>query len=82
MGGDSGDNKVEMLIHDLLVAEAWKDNVYPHLTKHFASTSNLKSYMTVYHEATIVNLLEVIMYHRSACEEADDSLVELIDYCY
>ena len=22
------------------------------------------------------------MYHRSACESADDTLVELIDYCY
>jgi len=22
------------------------------------------------------------MYHRSACEAADDTLVELIDYCY
>ena len=29
-----------------------------------------------------VNFLEVLLYHRSACEGADDTLVELIDYCY
>jgi len=29
-----------------------------------------------------VNFLEVMLYHRTACEGADDTLVELIDYCY
>ena len=29
-----------------------------------------------------MNFLEVLLYHRSACEAADDTLVELIDYCY
>ena len=81
LGGDSGENKVAVLIHDLLVAEAWKENIYPHLASHFASNNNLKAYMAVYHEATLANLLEVITFHRSACEEADDALVELIDYC-
>jgi hypothetical protein len=27
-------------------------------------------------------LLEIILYHRTACENSQDSLVELIDYCY
>jgi hypothetical protein len=26
--------------------------------------------------------LEVLLYHRTALEAADDVLVELIDYCY
>ena len=26
--------------------------------------------------------MEVLLYHRTACEAADDTLVELIDYCY
>ena len=29
-----------------------------------------------------MNFLEVLLYHRTACEAADDTLVELIDYCY
>ena len=36
----------------------------------------------MYHEAAIVNLLEVMLYHRTACESSEDALVELIDYCY
>ena len=38
--------------------------------------------MTLYHEATVCNLLEILLYHRTACENSQDSLVELIDYCY
>lgn len=36
----------------------------------------------MYHEASVLNLLEVLLYHRTACEAVDDTLVELIDYCY
>ena len=36
----------------------------------------------MYHEVSTVNFLEVLLYNRSACEAADDTLVELIDYCY
>ena len=36
----------------------------------------------IYHEASVCNFLEVLLYHRTACEAADDSLVELIDYAY
>ena len=28
------------------------------------------------------NLLEVLLFHRTAVEETQDTLVELIDYCY
>jgi hypothetical protein len=26
--------------------------------------------------------MEVMLYHRTACESSEDALVELIDYCY
>jgi len=38
--------------------------------------------MGVYHEATLTNMLEVFMYHRTATESCDEALVELIDYSY
>ena len=82
-GGESGENKLFTLIADLLVTEAWKDNVFPRLTKHFSLEGNsIKAYMTMYHEASLINLLEVLMFHKTSCEEADDALVELIDYCH
>ncbi len=36
----------------------------------------------MYHEATVCNLLEILLYHKTACENSENSLVELIDYCY
>lgn len=36
----------------------------------------------MYHESSVCNLLEVMLYHRTACESSEDGLVELIDYCY
>lgn len=44
--------------------------------------SSMKSYICLYHEASINNLLEVMLFHRTACEASEDALVELIDYCY
>lgn len=35
----------------------------------------------MYHESSVCNLLEVMLYHRTACENSEDALVELIDYC-
>lgn len=76
------ENKVEVIIYNLLVTEAWKENVYPELTGHFKTIPSVKPYLTVYHEATLANLLEVLIFHKDSCESAEDSLVELIDYCY
>jgi hypothetical protein len=44
--------------------------------------SSIRSYLTLYHEATVGNLLEIVLYHRTACDNSQDSLLELIDYCY
>jgi hypothetical protein len=35
----------------------------------------------LYHEATLVNLFEVVLYHKHACEACGDNIVELVDYC-
>lgn len=75
-------DKMSTLVHDLLVSEAWKDNIFPLIKKDIANVTSIKSYMCLYHEATIVNLMEVMMYHRTAVESDEDALVELIDYCY
>lgn len=47
-----------------------------------AKMTSLKSYICIYHEAAIANLLEVMLYHRTAISSNEDALVELIDYCY
>ena len=79
-GCDSGCNQVETLIYDLLVTEAWKDNIFPLVKGSLNKGFSLKSYMLMYHEATVVNLLEILMFHREAIEDCQDSIIELIDY--
>lgn len=37
--------------------------------------------MQLYHEATLCNLLEVLLYHASICEVGGDAMLELGDYC-
>lgn len=73
---------MSFLINDLLTAEIWKQHLLPLLLEDVARLSSIKSYMCVYHEASACNLLEVMLYHKTACEAAEGALVELVDYCY
>jgi hypothetical protein len=73
--------KVPTLIHDLMVIEVWKERVWPLLKAKVAKFSSLRSYIPVYHEASVANLLEICLFHRTSCEEAGDALVDLVDYC-
>lgn len=35
----------------------------------------------MYHEATICNLLEIVMFHQHVVESCGDEMLELVDYC-
>jgi len=73
------------LIHELLVIEAWKEKVFPLLLSHFSPVTAVKAYIVLYHEATLCNLIEVLLYHASiaeaAAQESSDAMLELGDYC-
>jgi hypothetical protein len=75
-------NKIRNLVTDLITSETWKDKVFPLIVEDVAKLSTIKSYICVYHEASVSNLLEVILFHRTAVESDEDAVVELIDYCY
>jgi len=73
--------KVPILIYDLMLIEVWKEKVWPLLKSRIAKFSSLRSYIPVYHEASVANLLECCLFHRTSCEEAGDALVDLVDFC-
>jgi hypothetical protein len=76
-------DKLKTVIYDLLMTEVWKEKCFPLLKKQLRENCNsIRAYMSIYHEASVCNILEVMLYHRTACMAADDVLVELIDYCY
>ncbi len=53
------------------------------MTEKFQSGSiSLRTYFVMYHEATLANFLEVILYHRHLCEQLAGGLaLEILDYC-
>lgn len=73
-------DKLGVIIHDLLLIEAWKENVYPKLLDRVAGRNSMRVYFILYHEATLINLLEVILYHKHVCEAGGEKLLELVDY--
>mmetsp|Transcript_16405 Transcript_16405/g.40438 ORF Transcript_16405/g.40438 Transcript_16405/m.40438 type:complete len:576 (+) Transcript_16405:161-1888(+) len=74
--------KLPTLIHHLLATEAWKIKIYPRLYKKIKAAASVKAYIALYHEATVCNLLEVLLYHEQICESGGDAMCELADYCY
>ncbi|XP_061584523.1 zinc finger MYND domain-containing protein 10 [Cololabis saira] len=76
--------KIPILIHELILVEVWKQKVFPIFCQlqDFNPKDTFHLYMVIHHEATIINLLETIMFHKDSCEAADDSLLDLVDYCH
>jgi len=74
--------KIDVLIHDLVVTEAWKANVMPKVADELAPTHYVKLYLIAYHESIVVSLLEKAFYTPTAVAAGGDLLVELADYCY
>uniref|UniRef100_H3DBB2 Zinc finger MYND domain-containing protein 10 n=1 Tax=Tetraodon nigroviridis TaxID=99883 RepID=H3DBB2_TETNG len=76
--------KVPVLVHEMILIEVWKRSVFPILCQlsDFRPKNTFQLYMVIHHEATVINLLETIMFHKDCCEAADDSVVDLVDYCH
>uniref|UniRef100_K3WW83 Uncharacterized protein n=1 Tax=Globisporangium ultimum (strain ATCC 200006 / CBS 805.95 / DAOM BR144) TaxID=431595 RepID=K3WW83_GLOUD len=74
--------KFPTVVLNLLALELWKSNVFPLLQCQDSDAASLRLYFTIYHEATLTNLLEVAFYHEHVIEAIDDDLMlEIIDYC-
>uniref|UniRef100_A0AAY4E406 Zinc finger MYND domain-containing protein 10 n=1 Tax=Denticeps clupeoides TaxID=299321 RepID=A0AAY4E406_9TELE len=76
--------KIPTLVHSMISVEIWKQKIFSIFCKlqDFNPKSSTALYMVIYHEATIMNLLETIMYHKDSCEAAEDAVVDLVDYCH
>ncbi|XP_065407453.1 zinc finger MYND domain-containing protein 10 isoform X2 [Chrysemys picta bellii] len=76
--------KIPTLIEELISVEIWKHKVFPVLCqlKDFKPKSTFPIYLVLHHEASIVNLLETMFFHKEICESAEDTILDLIDYSY
>ncbi|XP_051983508.1 zinc finger MYND domain-containing protein 10 isoform X1 [Xyrauchen texanus] len=76
--------KIPTLVHAMILTEVWKHKVFTIICKlqDFNPKSTFLLYMVIHHEATIINLLETIMFHKESSEAADDAVLDLVDYCH
>lgn len=72
--------KVDVLIHNLIVIETWKEFIFPYLVKSLSKKNSMRLYFILYHEAILINLLEVFVFHKHIVSESGDTLIDLIDY--
>ncbi|NXK88545.1 ZMY10 protein, partial [Formicarius rufipectus] len=76
--------KIPVLIGELISVEIWKYKVFPVLCQleDFKPRSTFPIYVVLHHEASIINLLETVFFYKEICESAEDSILDLIDYCH
>ncbi|XP_004451848.2 zinc finger MYND domain-containing protein 10 [Dasypus novemcinctus] len=76
--------KIPTLVEELIAVEMWKQKVFPVLCKleDFKPQNTFPIYMVVHHEASIINLLETVFFHKEVCESAEDTVLDLVDYCH
>ncbi|GAX77785.1 hypothetical protein CEUSTIGMA_g5228.t1 [Chlamydomonas eustigma] len=77
-------DRVKTLVHDLLAIEAWRELVLPHLEKHIAqNVDSVSTYMLLYHECMVTNLLEITLFHSNVSEAIpEEHMLELADWVY
>lgn len=75
-------DKLQVLIHEAYGAFLWKTRVLPNL---LAIDPNPQAtfliYTVLFYEGAVVSLLDMALYHVSACEALQDAAIDLIDYC-
>ena len=85
-------DKLGCLIYDLILIETWREKVYPLLRAGIVGegeatesektrSKSMRCYFVLYHEATVVNLLECLCYHAHAVHAVKDAALDLTDYC-
>ncbi|KAK3579403.1 hypothetical protein CHS0354_029711 [Potamilus streckersoni] len=76
-------DKIRVLVHDLLLTEVWKQKIFSELIDvDFNPKSTFPIYLILYHEGTVINLLETIFFYKETAETAEDCIMDLLDYCY
>ncbi|XP_015273345.1 PREDICTED: zinc finger MYND domain-containing protein 10 [Gekko japonicus] len=76
--------KIPTLVEELITVEIWKQKIFPVLCrlKDFKPKSTIPIYLVLHHEASIINLLETVFFHKEICESAEDTILDLIDYSH
>lgn len=74
--------KLPILVHELFCAFVWRLKILPKLLEIDSNPdATFMMYTVFYHEATIVSMIEIVLYHENGCDALGESALDLIDYC-
>lgn len=73
--------KMPVLLHELLLSYIWKREVLPKIQGKVADCG-IKGYIALFHESLVLNLIDIVSFHKTALVALDKFVVDLIDYCY
>uniref|UniRef100_A0A8D2LEI8 Zinc finger MYND-type containing 10 n=1 Tax=Varanus komodoensis TaxID=61221 RepID=A0A8D2LEI8_VARKO len=78
------EQQIPVLIEELITVEIWKQKIFPIVCRleDFKPKSTFPIYLVLRHEASVINLLETVFYHKEICESAEDTILDLIDYTH
>lgn len=76
-------DKIVILVHEAYCILVWRTKVLPRLLSadQERTNANFILYTILYHEAMVVSLLEMCLYHENGCAALNDATMDLIDYC-
>lgn len=76
-------DKIVVLVHEAYCILVWRTKLLPRLLADDRDRSNASFilYTILYHEAVVVSLLEMCLYHENGCAALNDVAMDLIDYC-
>ena len=79
-------DKLSTIIYNLISIEIWKEKIFPFIINKINDELSIKTYMILYEEATLITILQILLYHSSCMEQGccsdDTALLELVDYCH
>lgn len=76
------DDKLNDLIHEAFCIFVWRTKVFPRLVAmENCENTTFFLYTILFHEASVVSLLEICLYHENGCVAIIDCAMDLVDYC-
>lgn len=73
--------KMPVLVHEAILTDIWKREILPKIITDVLKIP-VKSYLALFHEAALLNLLEIVCFHKTALIVLEGNLIDLIEYCY
>lgn len=76
-------DKLDVVVHELILSEVWCDQVLPKLLEQAGdySLDYTHLYFMLFNQVTCINILEIVLFSKRAVVALGDLSLDLVDYC-